>query len=42
MLVLLVGADVPLADDADIVAPDTDEPELDLLVDVWLVVEVAV
>lgn len=41
MLELLVGAEVPLADDADFVAPDTDEPELDLLVDVWLVVEVA-
>ena len=41
MLVLLVGAEVPLADDADLVAPDVDELELDLLVDVWLVVDVS-
>ena len=34
MLELLVGAEVPLADDADFVAPDIDEPELALLVDV--------
>ena len=39
MLVLLVGAEVPLADDADFVAVDVDELELDLL-DVWLVVDV--
>ncbi len=37
VFVLLVGAEVPLADDAELVAPDVDE--LDLLVDVWLVVD---
>lgn len=41
VLVLLVGADVPLAEDADLDALETDEPALDLLVDVWLAVEVA-
>lgn len=41
VLVLLVGAEVPLADDADFVAVDVDELELDLLVDVWLVVDVS-
>ena len=41
MLVLLVGAEVPLADDADLVAPVVDELELDLLEDVWLVVDVS-
>ena len=40
VLVLLVGAEVPLADDADVVAADVDELELDLLADVWLVVDV--
>ena len=40
VLVLLVGAEVPLADDADFVAADVDELELDLLADVWLVVGV--
>lgn len=40
VLVLLVGAEVPLADDADFVAPDADGLEVDLLVDVWLVLEV--
>ena len=39
VLVLLVGAEVPLADDADFVAPDADRFEVDLLVDVWLVPE---
>lgn len=34
MLVLLVGADVPLADEADFVALDVDELEPDVLVDV--------
>ena len=37
VLVLLVGAEVPLADEAEVVAPDVDALELDLLVDVWLV-----
>lgn len=41
VLVLLVGAEVPLADDADFVALDVDELVSDLLVDVWLVVEVS-
>ena len=41
VLVLLVGAEVPLADDADFVAPDVDGLEVDLLVDVWLVPEVS-
>ena len=41
VLVLLVGAEVPLADDADFVAPDVDGLEVDLLVDVWLVLEVS-
>ena len=41
LLVLLVGAEVPLADDADFVAPDVDGLEVDLLVDVWLVLEVS-
>ncbi len=40
-LILLLGAEVPLADDADVVAVDIDELGLDLLVDVWLVVEVS-
>ena len=40
VLMLLVGAEVPLADEADFVAADVDEPELDLLADVWLVVDV--
>ena len=40
VLRLLVGAEVPLADDADFVAADVDELELDLLADVWLVVDV--
>ena len=40
VLMLLVGADVPLADDADFVAADVDELELDLLEDVGLVVDV--
>ena len=40
VLTLLVGAEVPLADDADFVAADVDELELDLLADVWLVVDV--
>ncbi len=39
VFVLLVGAEVPLADDAELVAPDVDALELDLLVDVWLVVD---
>ena len=39
VLMLLVGAEVPLADDADFVAP-VDELELDSLADVWLVVDV--
>ena len=34
VLVLLVGAEVPLADDADVVAPDVDEVELDFVVEV--------
>ena len=37
---LLVGAEVPLADDADFVGPDVDELEPDLLAEVWLVVDV--
>lgn len=41
MLVLLVGAEVPLVDDADLVAPDVDKLEADLLVDAWLVAEVS-
>lgn len=41
VLVLLVGAEVPLADDADVVALDVDELDSDLLVDVWLVAEVS-
>lgn len=41
VLVLVVGAEVPLADDADLVAPDVDELEADLLVDAWLVAEVS-
>lgn len=41
MRVLLVGVEVPLADDADLVAPDVDELNNDLVVDVWLVVEVS-
>ena len=40
VLMLLVGAEVPLADDADFVAPDVDELEPDLLVDLWLVVDI--
>ena len=40
VLLLLVGAEVPLADDADFV-PDVDELELELLVDALLVVEVS-
>ena len=40
VLMLLVGAEVPLADDGDLVAADVDELELDLLADVWLVVDV--
>ena len=41
MLVLLVGAEVPLADEADAVALDVDGVEPDVPVDdVWLVVEV--
>ena len=40
VLMLLVGAEVPLADDADFVAPDVDELEPDLLVDIWLVVDI--
>lgn len=39
VLLLLVGAEVPLADDADFVAPDVDELEIELLVDARLVVE---
>lgn len=39
VLVLLVGAEVPLADDADLVALEVDELEPDLLVDAWLTVE---
>ena len=40
VLLLLVGAEVPLAEDAEVVAADVDELELDLLADVWLVVDV--
>ena len=40
VLMLLVGAEVPLADDADCVAADVDELELDLLADVLLEVDV--
>ena len=40
VLLLLVGAEVPLADDADFVEADVDELELDLLAEVWLVVDV--
>lgn len=40
VLELLVGAEVPLADDADFVAL-VDELEPDSLVEVWLVVEVS-
>lgn len=40
VLMLLVGAEVPLADDADFVAADVDELEVDLLADVELVLDV--
>ena len=40
VLVLLVGAEVPLADEVDFVALDVDELEPDLLEDVWLVVDI--
>ena len=40
VLMLLVGAEVPLADDADFVAADVDELEPDLLADVLLAVDV--
>ena len=38
--ITLVGAEVPLAEDADFVAPDVDVLEPALLEDVWLVVAV--
>ena len=41
LLALLVGAEVPLADDADFVVLNVDELEPDLPADVWLVVEVS-
>ena len=40
MLVLLVGAEVPLAEDEDFVAASVDELEPEILEDVWLVVEI--